>query len=783
MAECQSEKKPAAAATSSSGFDLYGGGGGLFNAKMMQQVGAAGGTTATVTTGKIDRFQGWSRYNKDNQAATAETRISSFSKEDSFTYSSIYSSHGFPREKNPQQQGMSKPDTPTRAAGQISSGTSSSSTIAGDGFACEGGRRTSSGSGVPPLGHHSATTSSKAAAAAGAGSTTTKDAGSSLSLHARSSSTEENFNKDSHGKHRRQMSDLGGSTRVDGVFFGGENFQTRRNVSGEISSSVSSSSAAAAATPPRMSGSDSSGYWSRSDSERCSSSSSKGGGAASSGSSSGGGSPGTVLNLKVSSSATADSPSPRAGSSTSSGASSRGSSLAGSPTVGGGRSGSTNVASLFGTTTTTTTKNKNNNNVNTSGASMAAESSSTGPATVRSSSSNAGNLHGAVISNGGSGGGVTKLATTANGVCQYGGVPSSPSIGIITGPASHSRVSNGVAAAAQASTTTVQAKLNPKTEGPKGVAASTVHGRGNIYAVGESLLIKRMLSSTDPEDVKNAGNDQYKKGNFSEALSLYDRAVSLAPNRASYRSNRAAALTGLGRLAEAVQECEESIKLDASYIRGHQRLVSLCIRLGRVERAKKILKVCGPQLDLGDIQRLEMIEKHLMRCSEAKKVSDWNTIVRESEAAITAGADSAPQILALKAEALLKLCRPEDAEMVITSAQKVETALRKATGMLTDTTILIVQVQIDMALGRFDDAVTTAEKAAHIDPNNREVIGMLRTARAVVSARTTGNDLYKAGRILEASLAYGQGLHAHPSNAVLLCNRAACRSVAFFCDS
>ncbi|CAM6034116.1 unnamed protein product [Sphagnum compactum] len=625
MAECQSEKKPAAAAPSSSGFDLYGGGGGggVFNAKMMQQVGAAGGTTATVTTGKIDRFQGWSRYNKDNQAAAAETRISSFSKEDSFTYSSFYRNHGFPRQKNPQQQGMSKPNTPTTAAGQLSSGTSSSSTITGDGFACEGGRRTSTGSGVPPLGHHSATTSSsKAAATAGAGSTTRKDASSSLSLHARSSSTEENFNKDSHG------------------------------------------------------------------------------------SSSGGGSPGTVLSLKVSSSATADSPSPRAGSSTSSGASSRGSSLAGSPTVGGGRSGSTSVASLFGPTTTTTkNNNSNNNNLNTSGASTAAESSSTGPATVRSSSSSAGNLHGAVISNGGS-----------------------------------------------------------------------VHGRGNIYFVGESLLIKRMLSSTDPEDVKNAGNDQYKKGNFSEALSLYDRAVSLAPNRASYRSNRAAALTGLGRLVEAVQECEESIKLDASYIRGHQRLVSLCIRLGRVERAKKILKVCGPQLDLGDIQRLEMIEKHLMRCSEAKKVSDWNTIVRESEAAITAGADSAPQILALKAEALLKLCRPEEAEMVITSAQKVETALRKATGMLTDTTILIVQVQIDMALGRFDDAVTTAEKAAYFDPNNSEVIGMLRTARAVVSARTTGNDLYKAGRILEASLAYGQGLHAHPSNAVLLCNRAACRS-------
>jgi DnaJ family protein C protein 7 len=67
-------------------------------------------------------------------------------------------------------------------------------------------------------------------------------------------------------------------------------------------------------------------------------------------------------------------------------------------------------------------------------------------------------------------------------------------------------------------------------------------------------------------------------------------------------------------------------------------------RLGRVERAKKILKACGSQLDSGDIQRLEKIEKHLLKCLEAKRASDWNTIVRESEAAMVSGADSAPQV-------------------------------------------------------------------------------------------------------------------------------------------
>lgn len=160
-------------------------------------------------------------------------------------------------------------------------------------------------------------------------------------------------------------------------------------------------------------------------------------------------------------------------------------------------------------------------------------------------------------------GGTTKPTTTSKGT-QNGGIPTFS--GIITGPNSSARASNGGAV-----------KANVKPEGLK-ASPDVCHARGNIFAVGESLLIKRMLSSSDPEEVKNAGNDQHKKGNFAEALSLYDRAISLAPGRASYRSNRAAALIGLGRLADAYQECEESIRLDPFYVRAQMRLGSLCIR-------------------------------------------------------------------------------------------------------------------------------------------------------------------------------------------------------------
>lgn len=76
---------------------------------------------------------------------------------------------------------------------------------------------------------------------------------------------------------------------------------------------------------------------------------------------------------------------------------------------------------------------------------------------------------------------------------------------------------------------------------------------------------------------------------------------------------------------------------------------------------------------------------------------------------------------------------------------------------------------------RFEAAVIAAENAAHVDPKNMEVMLKLQKARAVASARTLGNDLYKAGKMLEASVAYSEGLQYDPINAILLCNRAACR--------
>ena len=57
-----------------------------------------------------------------------------------------------------------------------------------------------------------------------------------------------------------------------------------------------------------------------------------------------------------------------------------------------------------------------------------------------------------------------------------------------------------------------------------------------------------------------------------------------------------------------------------------------------------MIKSCGQHIEIGDIQKLDKIEKCLMNCLSAKRVSDWISVIRESEGAVAAGADSASQV-------------------------------------------------------------------------------------------------------------------------------------------
>ncbi|KAG9155470.1 hypothetical protein Leryth_009904 [Lithospermum erythrorhizon] len=290
-------------------------------------------------------------------------------------------------------------------------------------------------------------------------------------------------------------------------------------------------------------------------------------------------------------------------------------------------------------------------------------------------------------------------------------------------------------------------------------------------------LCRALSTRMDPEQLKILGNEDYKNGNFEEALALYDAAISIDPNKAAYRSNKSAALTALGRLLDAVLECREAIRIDPFYQRAHNRLAILNLKLGDPEKAMYHFKHAGAESDPEVLHKAKNVKVHLNKCTEAKKKFNWNALLNECNLAIAAGADSAPQIFALKAESLLRLNKHEDADVTMRHGPNFDVDdCTKYFGPIGNATLLVIRAQVNMVIGRFDDAVTAAQLASKLDSNNKEVNMVVRKTKGVAMARSKGNELFKQERYSEACIAYGEGLNYDPHNSILLCNRAACRS-------
>lgn len=70
-------------------------------------------------------------------------------------------------------------------------------------------------------------------------------------------------------------------------------------------------------------------------------------------------------------------------------------------------------------------------------------------------------------------------------------------------------------------------------------------------------------------------------------------------------------------------------------------------RLGEAEQALFHYKHAGNHADSTEIAEAQALNQCLKRCSDAQKLNEWNTLLKETQCAITSGVDSAPQVSVL----------------------------------------------------------------------------------------------------------------------------------------
>uniref|UniRef100_A0A672RCY1 Uncharacterized protein n=1 Tax=Sinocyclocheilus grahami TaxID=75366 RepID=A0A672RCY1_SINGR len=108
----------------------------------------------------------------------------------------------------------------------------------------------------------------------------------------------------------------------------------------------------------------------------------------------------------------------------------------------------------------------------------------------------------------------------------------------------------------------------------------------------------------EAEGFKEQGNVYYVKKDYAEAFNFYTKAIDLCPKNASYYGNRAATLMMLSRYREALEDSQQAVRLDDTFMKGHMREGKCHLLLGNAMAASRCFqKVLELEPDNSQVQQ------------------------------------------------------------------------------------------------------------------------------------------------------------------------------------
>jgi len=117
------------------------------------------------------------------------------------------------------------------------------------------------------------------------------------------------------------------------------------------------------------------------------------------------------------------------------------------------------------------------------------------------------------------------------------------------------------------------------------------------------------------------GKDLYSTGSYPRALDAYNKCLSMAPpdwiERATALGNRAAVLVMLLRYKEAVNDCEEALRLDKCMVKLQVRRGRALLRLGFIAPAEEAFKIVLATQVKDLLSTREMLDKDLVESTHS----------------------------------------------------------------------------------------------------------------------------------------------------------------------
>uniref|UniRef100_A0A672G6M5 DnaJ homolog subfamily C member 7 n=1 Tax=Salarias fasciatus TaxID=181472 RepID=A0A672G6M5_SALFA len=274
------------------------------------------------------------------------------------------------------------------------------------------------------------------------------------------------------------------------------------------------------------------------------------------------------------------------------------------------------------------------------------------------------------------------------------------------------------------------------------------------------------LPHREAEGFKEQGNAFYIKKDYEEAFNYYTKAIDMCPKNASYYGNRAATLMMLYRYREALEDAQQSVRLDNSFMKGHLREGKCHLSLGNAMAARRCFqKVLELEPDNGQAQQelknAEAILEYERMAEIGFEKRDFRMVsfpfLRCVMRPLTAA--SFRQISAPLSGFLLSSPRSDILRMDSTNADALYVR-----GLC-----LYYEDCIDKAVQFFVQALRMA-------PDHDKARLACRNAKALKAKKEEGNKAFKEGSYEAAYELYSEALTIDPNNiktnAKLYCNRA-----------
>jgi len=274
------------------------------------------------------------------------------------------------------------------------------------------------------------------------------------------------------------------------------------------------------------------------------------------------------------------------------------------------------------------------------------------------------------------------------------------------------------------------------------------------------------------EEAKDEGNKHYKSKDYSNAISLYSKAIKLCPDNASYYSNRSAAQMMINKHRSALEDAMQATKVDQHFAKGYLRVAKCYIALGNPTAALLSLqkaKELDTNLDktvMHEVQLANRLTNFESESNQGFESKDY----RKVEYCMRRALEISPSCVAYKlkrAESLALLGKYSDASDITCDVLRSD----KMNADAVYVRALCLYYDDDI-----DKAVNFLTHCLKLSPDHKNAKTTLRKAKQLAAKKAEGNSAFKSANHQKAYDLYTEALQIDDknrrTNAKLFCNRA-----------